>query len=651
MKCRVQYYDLRVILTIIFFSFLYTSHVSAATYTFTKTAGGSWTSSTNWSPNAPAGGPPAGSDIIINPLSNSTKFISGVPTISLNSITCSGSGTAWLQAGSSGDEVTITGTWNVPSGFTLTIGASSARMVWTLNNTSISTIDGYVAFDAGNTNRNFSVYGTLIVNATGCIYDPNPSGGSDFYSYSGSTLKTQKTNGFTRTSAGSAATIDFNAAISFGGSYSYASGTNFEYNGLANQITGAGLSQNTPANITINSSPGTTVTLTANTTMSGTLTLSSGILATSSSSILTLQNAAVAPVLDATATSYIDGPMRYLKNSSGSSTFNFPIGKADDCRPVQLTINHSSSTTYYYIAELFNSSARSLGYTMPASIDTVSDVHYWDITRTNSGGTSTPSTNLSGSQTVSLCFGSNDGVKDLATLKVAKNTSTATTTWTDLAGTSTGSASNGKITSGGFTSFSRFTLAGSAAGVNPLPIELLSFGCQLNEKNKVELRWVTASEKNSQEFLIERSSDGLNFESIGKQLAAGNSLQVLNYIFNDEFPLRDNSYYRLKSVDMDGKFKYSDLCSVTNTHYDNNQGVVFYPNPATHNFTIDFNNSNWTCPNQFTLMDATGRPIEVSSVFYNNKMILDMAGLKEGIYIVEVMAGDKKVFNKVTVQK
>lgn len=194
------------------------NNVFSATKTWTVVAGGSWATGTNWSPN---GAPAANDDVIIPALTNATRSITNVPTITLNSLTFTGTGTSMLASSASGNVITIRNTWAIPSTYSLTIGASGARIVWTLSTTCVATIDGYCAFDAGNTNRNFTVNGTLIVNSTGIIYDPNPSGGSDFYLARGATIRTQKAQGITTVAATTTANINYNVAVSFGGSYTY----------------------------------------------------------------------------------------------------------------------------------------------------------------------------------------------------------------------------------------------------------------------------------------------------------------------------------------------------------------------------------------------------------------------------------------------
>ena len=159
-----------------------------------------------------------------------------------------------------------------------------------------------------------------------------------------------------------------------------------------------------------------------------------GLLNTTATNILNMNNSSASTV--GTADSYVNGPMNYDMALNGARTLNLPIGKAADWRPAVLSLTHSSNTSYTYTAEVFNASAQALGWSLPATVDTVSYIHYWDINRsTTSSGAAAPSAGLSGNQTITLYFGSNDYVKDGANLTICKNTSTALTSWTDIGGT------------------------------------------------------------------------------------------------------------------------------------------------------------------------------------------------------------------------
>lgn len=429
-----------------------------------------------------------------------------------------------------------------------------------------------------------------------------------------------------------------------GTTFTNTTGGTLEFTGTSAQTYTQGSSNLNLNNVTVNNTNGD-VSLSSVMRMSGTLTMTSGLLTTTSTNLLTLLPGATSTVGTSASTSYVNGPMTIQKNTSGSSTLNFPIGKTPDCRPMAVTVNHGTTTLYNYYGESFNASAKALGYTHPVTIDTVSALHYWDVTRTDNGGTSQPSADLVGNQIMQLFFGTNDDVKDGNYLSVVKNTNAAPTTWFDLGGTGgpapTGSPLVGSITSTSsptaFTSFSRFTLGSQLVGNNPLPVELISFEAK-PVGAKVNITWKTASEKNNDFFIIERSADGITFEAIqvvDSKAPNGNSLVLLEYNTKDMEPLNGQSYYRLKQTDFDGTSKYSSIVSV---NFKKGSEVVFtvYPNPNKGEFTVDFSGIENNHEVVIELVDINGKLIYKNSIYSdeqaNSVKIIPLEKISSGIY-------------------
>lgn len=98
---------------------------------------------------------------------------------------------------------------------------------------------------------------------------------------------------------------------------------------------------------------------------------------------------------------------------------------------------------------------------------------------------------------------------------------------------------------------------------NPLPVVFTALEAQLNN-NTTDLKWSTLSEKNNAKFVVERSVDMVTFNEIGLVKAVGNSNVRNNYTFADARPeAYTTNYYRIKQVDVNGKFSYSNIASIT----------------------------------------------------------------------------------------
>ena len=127
--------------------------------------------------------------------------------------------------------------------------------------------------------------------------------------------------------------------------------------------------------------------------------------------------------------------------------------------------------------------------------------------------------------------------------------------------------------------------SGFGAGVTglALPVEWLDFTGLLQNQH-ITLNWGTATEANSRLFEIERSFDGIHFVSIGSIPAAGNSSIALHYSFTDPAAAQETNYYRLKQLDLDGKFSYSKIILLKAP---GNQFRVIN-NPFTTSLDLDF---------------------------------------------------------------
>lgn len=97
--------------------------------------------------------------------------------------------------------------------------------------------------------------------------------------------------------------------------------------------------------------------------------------------------------------------------------------------------------------------------------------------------------------------------------------------------------------------------------VSALPVELIDFTINKN-RNKIQLNWQTASEENNKGFEIQRSHDGIDFEVICFVEGNGTIFEYSNYSFIDENPINGTNYYKLKQIDYNGDFEYTDIKSI-----------------------------------------------------------------------------------------
>lgn len=170
-------------------------------------------------------------------------------------------------------------------------------------------------------------------------------------------------------------------------------------------------------------------------------------------------------------------------------------------------------------------------------------------------------------------------------------------------------------------------------GGSTLPVSLLFFKAgKIN--NTVQLQWQTASEQNSDYFNIERSNDGVQFSSLARVAAAGNSHALKNYSSTDNNPLEGINFYRLKEVDLDGKFKFSKIVRVEMQN--NNDEVHIYPNPATNNALLLLDKpAKKAVVNIFTAKGELIKRIFIPDGL--TKVTIDVTSLAKGNYTIRIV--------------
>jgi poly(3-hydroxybutyrate) depolymerase len=161
----------------------------------------------------------------------------------------------------------------------------------------------------------------------------------------------------------------------------------------------------------------------------------------------------------------------------------------------------------------------------------------------------------------------------------------------------------------------------------------------------VELNWSTATETNSSHFSIERSSDGRAFREIGRVNSNGNSSIQRNYSFTDNSPLPGNNYYRLKMVDKDATFDYSNIERVSMNG--SNLEFSFSPNPVVNEALVQVR-GKYKGQLKLIVTDLMGRTVRNFSYSMNTELFsqkISLADLPAGQYFIN-LRGDNLNFNQ-----
>lgn len=183
-----------------------------------------------------------------------------------------------------------------------------------------------------------------------------------------------------------------------------------------------------------------------------------------------------------------------------------------------------------------------------------------------------------------------------------------------------------------------------------LPLELLSFGAML-KKNTVELNWITLWEKNLSHFEIERSLDGRTFQQTGLVFGVGNSDFKSSYSFKNNISelAAPIIYYRLKLVDQDGSYGYSDIRAIRlSTSKNEVMTVMAYPNPVVNEVKITIPDSWQGTEVKYDLFNANGRVVKsIRSAKASQTEMINMSDLGRGFYVLKASNGTEVAQQKI----
>lgn len=176
-----------------------------------------------------------------------------------------------------------------------------------------------------------------------------------------------------------------------------------------------------------------------------------------------------------------------------------------------------------------------------------------------------------------------------------------------------------------------------------LPIELLSFtGKNVGANN--ELEWITSTEINNDYFVIEASEDGYFFQKIGEVNGAGNSTTEKEYQFIDYHPIANLTYYRLRQVDFDGKYSFSNTIALKMKQ---ELDVNIYPNPTSGDFILSFNEA---ISGDVSITNSLGQIVYRNNINSLSSINVDL-NVSQGLYYLKINTPSgynisKKLFHK-----
>jgi hypothetical protein len=421
-------------------------------------------------------------------------------------------------------------------------------------------------------------------------------------------------------------------------------------NGTGAQAIG-GANSTTFTNLTLNKTSGL-LTLNKATNVSGTLTMTSGNIASTNANLLKIGTSAAAPGSLVWSGGSVLGPIKRWFSGTADATQAsgiFPVGLSGVNRYAQVNYTSGLTTGGTITAEYIAGVCPILYSGLPTSVNghmiqNYENEGYWSITP----GTGAEAGDLNTAQySLKLRGNALSAVTSVAAMSQLRMIKSASHTSWDMSGIGTNTGATGgvsdlTITNTGMTGFSWFNIG--SGQISWLPVELTNFAANCNEKSQVEIKWSTASEQNSENFIIERSRDLTQWEYVSTIDAAGNSNYNIDYSTVDTDPLAGVSYYRLVQADFNGTEKIYGPISVSCSDTENS--IIVFPNPTKGNFTVEISSTEIFTNAQLQITDLTGKVIDERSTNIlegKNQFTFEGLNLQLGTYIINLNSVNGKI--------
>ncbi len=365
-----------------------------------------------------------------------------------------------------------------------------------------------------------------------------------------------------------------------------------------------------------------------NLNVAGNLSLTNGKIITGAREVV-VSNPANAAVTAGNINSYVEGNLRRFLNPNATGIYDFPVGNA---------------AKGYQLARM--------DFTVPTKIpDIIATFTSWPSVPNGPVSSECVLANYSlypalnnGFWTMIASDESNSGLYDLTLFNRSYTNAASPGGWSVMkrlpAGSGPWALDGSCVLTSTLTATQRTGMndLGDFATVqstSPLPIELLIFDASVTQQGVLSI-WKTATETNNDYFLVEKSTDGVHFETTGMVDGAGNSTEIKSYSYLDKEPFNGLSYYRLKQVDFDGAFSYSEIIAVRIT---GTLGEIhIFPNPANEILQFDFEMDR-TGKTTVQILDVLGNVVVEEHKEFHKGIIhsdIQIKHLPEGVYYLKI---------------
>jgi hypothetical protein len=384
------------------------------------------------------------------------------------------------------------------------------------------------------------------------------------------------------------------------------------------------------------------VTLNSPAVITNNVTLTSGVFVTTAANLMTVS--AGASATGGGVETFVSGPMRKL----GSTAFTFPVGKITNggaleqfhYRPIAISNLGASAD---YTTEFFRVNPYTQGQisqlAKDAGLQLISYCEYWDLTRTTGSNTITVTPSWSTHGTWSSSCNVASYVMNTTALVVVPFNGTnplpGTSQWgdADFGQNSIGTGNQSYIQTiswNGAVNYNKFVLGSINWRLAPLPYEIKDFKAFGKDK-QVQLSWLINNNDEVRHYVIERSHNGMQFESL-KHITARNNESLSSYTDLDPVPFNGWGYYRLRITDLQGTVTYSNIQKVWMGQVQTT--LQLSPNPARDRLLIHIAEPEKVT--ELSIVNGIGQLLLKQNRLTTTNQ-LNIASLQPGVYYVRIV--------------
>jgi hypothetical protein len=379
--------------------------------------------------------------------------------------------------------------------------------------------------------------------------------------------------------------------------------------------------------------------------------LVSGRIITTATNLLTVQQGAT--ITGGGPNTYVEGPLARVTNAVGD--YLFPIGElgSSDGRFIVVKIETPGNTSTFR-AQYFETGVNTNGPSCDFNVTGTYGVNgykineHYNISRTSGTSPAKITFDFDGSNlnnndwSNNVAPGTSDGV-------VMAHYNTTFSCWEVASSQILLYPPSGNITTDLLTSFSPFTFG--YIGVSSLPVKFGNVRAY-QQGNGIKIDWSNLTESSVVDYKVERSANGRDFTSLSALTAIKNDGNRADYSFVDAAPVNGVNYYRIQSLELDGKKLYSVIVKVD---IKGTKGVItLYPNPVTDGQMVvqtpDLKRGSYN----LTVVNAVGQQVYSKALSHAGGFVTQSiqlpASLKPGIYNLQMVGDGVKLTKTFIVQ-